>query len=168
MSSICIIAIIITMYYFVFSDGDFRLHINVPNIFNFNKSSGILTCTKTYLEDGNQIHDTMVVTYKNNKVTNVENTNITAYADKSLADMTVSFGQLFAVALNEVDGFNVSYSKENDNSVKYIMNVNYDELNIDSLKEKFGDEFDEDEFFASKNISIDDFKSKNLNDYTCS
>ena len=82
--------------------------------------------------------------------------------------MTVSFGQLFAVALNEVDGFNVSYSKENDNSVKYIMNVNYDELNIDSLKEKFGDEFDEDEFFASKNISIDDFKSKNLNDYTCS
>lgn len=166
-SSICILAIIITMYYFVFSDGNFNLNINIPNIFNFNKNSGTLTCTKTYTEDGNQINDTMVVTYKNNKVTNVENTNITEYTDISMVDMTVSFGQLFATSLNEVDGFNVSYSKESDSKVKYIMNVNYDELNIDSLKEKFGDEFDEDAFFASKNISLDDFKSKNLNDYTC-
>ena len=166
-SSICILAVIITMYYFVFSDGNFNLNINIPNIFNFNKNSGTLTCTKTYTEDGNQINDTMVVIYENNTVISVENSNVTEYADASMVDMTVSFGQLFATSLNEVDGFNISYSKENENTVKYIMSVNYDELNIDALKEKFGDDFDEDSFYSSKNISIDDFKAENLSDYTC-
>lgn len=130
-------------------------------------SSGTLSCTKNYSEDGNQITDTMLVTYENNTVTSVENTNVTEYADASMVDMTVSFGQLFATSLNEVDGFNVSYSKENDNTVKYTMSVNYDELNIDALKEKFGNDFDEDSFYSSKNISIDDFKAENLSDYTC-
>ena len=62
---------------------------------------------------------------------------------------------------------NIQYSKENDTTVKYIMTVDYNELDIDALKETFGDDFDEESFYLSKDITIDEFKEKNLTDYTC-
>ena len=47
------------------------------------------------------------------------------------------------------------------------MTVDYNELDIDALKETFGDDFDEESFYSSKDITIDEFKEKNLTDYTC-
>lgn len=130
-------------------------------------NSGSLSCEKvTTDEDGYKVTDTINVTYKNNKVTNVENINLTEM-DPSTVDMTISFANLFTSALNEVSGMNVQYSKENDTTVKYIMTVDYNELDIDALKETFGDDFDEESFYSSKNITIDEFKEKNLTDYTC-
>ena len=53
-------------------------------------SSGSLSCEKvTTDEDGYRVTDTINVTYKNNKVTNVENINLTEM-DPSTVDMTIS------------------------------------------------------------------------------
>lgn len=130
-------------------------------------NSGTLTCTKSETnEDGYNVKDTMVVTYSDKKVIKVEETNIEEM-DSDTADMTVSFGQLFATSLNEISGFNVSYEKETDTSVKYKITVDYTTLDLTQLKETFGDDFDESSFYSDTDITIDEFKSNNLVDYTC-
>ena len=132
-----------------------------------NDNSGTLTCTKTETnEEGYATKETMIVTYKDNTVTNVEATAIEEM-DTDLVDMTVSFGQLFATSLNEVNGLNVSYEKESDSSVKYIMSVDFQTLDLDALRETFGEDFDDDAFYANNNITIDEFREENLSDYNC-
>lgn len=126
-----------------------------------------LSCEKvTTDENGYKTTDTINVTYENDKVTKVENINLSEM-DASTVDATISFASLFATAFNEVNGMHVEYSKENDTTVKYVMTVDYNELDLDSLKETFGDSLDEDSFYSSKDITIDEFKEKNLADYTC-
>ncbi len=130
-------------------------------------NSGTLTCTKSETnEDGYNVKDTMVVTYSNKKVTKVEETSIEEM-DSDTVDTTVSLGQLFAKKFSEIDGFSVSYEKENDTSVKYSITVDYTTLDITQLKETFGDNFDEDSFYSNTDITIDEFKSNNLDGYTC-
>ena len=132
-----------------------------------NDNSGTLTCTKTETnEEGYATEETMIVTYKDNIVTNVEATAIEEM-DTDLVDMTVSFGQLFATSLNEVNGLNVSYEKESDSSVKYIMSVDFQNLDLDALKTAFGEDFDDNSFYANSNITIDEFREENLSDYSC-
>lgn len=131
-----------------------------------DENSGTLKCTKVETEDGKNIDDTMVVTYKDNKVTKVENTNVTEM-DASMVDLTVSFGTAFASKLNELNGFNVNYSKIDDTKVKYVITVNFEELDVEQLKSTFGEDFDEESFYSSKDVSLDNFKENNLSDYTC-
>ncbi len=132
-----------------------------------NDNSGTLTCTKTETnEEGYTTEEVMTVTYSDNIVTNVEATAIEEM-DVDYVDMTVSFGQLFAASLNEVSGFNVSYEKESDSSVKYIMSVDFQNLDLDALKTAFGEDFDDNSFYANNNITIDEFREENLSDYSC-
>lgn len=129
--------------------------------------SGTLTCTKVENnEDGYNVEDTMSVTYKDNIVTKVEETTIEEM-DSDMIDLTVSFGTLFANTLNEVDGLEVSYSKASDTSVKYTIAVDYTNIDLEALKTAFGDDFDEDSFYADSNVTLDKFKTENLDGYTC-
>lgn len=108
----------------------------------------------------------MNITYKNNKVTKVENINISEM-DKDMLEMSYSFGVIFANLFNEIEGMDVKYTKESDTNLKYVMTVDYTKLNIDSLKESLGENFDDDSFYSSTNISLDEFKENNLKDYSC-
>ena len=126
-----------------------------------------LTCTNTTTdEDGYKNEDKMVVTYKDNKVVKVTETNVTE-TDPSMLDMTYSFTSAFAESFNKVDGMNITYSKEGNNKLKFVMIVDYDKIDVDSLKNTLGDLYDEDNFYNKKDITIDEFKENNLKDYTC-
>lgn len=130
-------------------------------------NSGTLSCNKIDTDDdGKKIDDTMNITYKNNKVTKVENINISEM-DKDMLEMSYSFGVIFANLFNEIEGMDVKYTKESDTNLKYVMTVDYTKLNIDSLKESLGENFDDDSFYSSTNISLDEFKENNLKDYSC-
>lgn len=131
-------------------------------------NSGTKTCTNTTTdEDGYQTTDTMVITYKNNKVTKVEDTNISE-TDPDYIDFTLNFGQAFADKLSELKGFDVKYSKEGNNQIKMYMNVDFTKIDINNIKETLGEMYSEEESFYSKSdITIDDFISNNLEGYTC-
>lgn len=133
-----------------------------------NSNSGTKTCTKTSVdEDGYNTTDTMVVTYKKNKVTLVEDTNVSE-TDPQYIDFSLNIGKAFAEKLSEVNGFTIEYSKENDNKIKMYMKVDFNKIDVNDVKEKLGDLYSEDEAFYSKqDITIDDFISNNLSDYTC-
>lgn len=126
-----------------------------------------LTCTKTTTDDdGYKTEDKMVVTYKDNKVTKVTETNITE-TDPSMIDFTYSFSSAIAESFNKIDGMNIVYSKEGDNKIKFVMTVDYNKIDIDSIKSNLGELYDENNIYNDKNITIDEFKENSLKDYTC-
>ena len=45
--------------------------------------------------------------------------------------------------------------------------VDYDKIDVEQAKEKLGDMFDSEDFLAEKDITVEQFKEKNLDGYEC-
>lgn len=131
------------------------------------EKTNTLNCTKTETdEEGYKITETMVVTAKNDKISKVEQTSIQEM-EKDLVDSTISLGQTFSSTFNEIDGMNMTYSKESETSIKMTISVDFSKLDVNKLKEKFGSDFTDDSFYSSNNKSLEEFKNENLEGYTC-
>lgn len=131
-------------------------------------NTGTLNCTKIeYDEDGYKTTDTMIVKYKKNIVTNVSETNVSEM-DTDIIDMSLSFSNLFAEALNKIDGINAKYTKLDENQLQFTIDVDYSKVELEQVKEAFGDAYDDSQStMYTKNISLDTFKADILSDYTC-
>lgn len=126
-----------------------------------------LVCTKTEEdEDGETKVDTFEITSKNNIVKKVTNSTTTVVDEDSI-DLAISLTESFIKSFNEVDGMDASISKESNNTYKLSLSVDYDVFNIEQAKEKLGDMFDEEDFLSEKDITVDQFKEKNLEGYEC-
>ena len=126
-----------------------------------------LTCTNvTTDEDGYKTDDEMKVTYKDDKVVKVVETNISE-TDPDILDFTYSITSALAEKFNKVDGMNIVYSKVDNNKIKFVLSVDYSKLNVDTIKETFGEIYDENSFYNNKDMTIEEFKKENLKDYTC-
>lgn len=132
-----------------------------------NPKEEILTCAKTETdEDGYNTTDTMVIISKNGKVTKATETTISEM-DKNMIDITLSFGEEFTKEFNEIVGMDATYSKESDNSIKYVITIDYTKLDVKKLKENFKNDFNENSFYSAKDKTIEEFKKENLSDYVC-
>ena len=130
-------------------------------------SSGTLTCTKTEMsEDGYSTNTTMVVTYADKIVTKVEQTSIEEM-DSDFVDTSIYFSRLLAESLNEVDGYNITFEKENDMAVRIVTTIDYTVLDREKIKETLGSSYKEDALYSLSNITIEDFKETQLDGYTC-
>lgn len=137
------------------------------SLFLLTGCSKTLECTKeTTLENNYQRTDTMKVYTKKDKVIKVENTNITEMAQSEL-DMSYTFGEIFSKTINEIPGMNLVYTKIDNNKLKSEMTVDYTALNEEILQESLGDFYNDAEFYSKKEITLKEFKEKNLKDYTC-
>ena len=127
-----------------------------------------ITCTKTTTdEDGYKTEDKMEITYKDSKITKVKDTNVTE-TDPEMIDFTYTLMTGFAETFNKINGLNVTYTKEDNNKIKFVMNVDYSNLNVESIKENLGELYNEEEsFYGDSDITIDEFKEKYLKEYTC-
>ena len=127
-----------------------------------------MNCSRTKTdENGYKTEDKIIVKYQDNKVTNVEQTTIQEMS-KEAASMAYSFGQLFSSKLNEIDGFNATYTQEDDTKIKSTVSVDYTKFDIDKVKEVLGSSVDTtDAFYTKKDLDIETFKSENLKDYSC-
>lgn len=131
-------------------------------------NSGTLNCTKAeYDEDGYKTTDTMVIKYKKNIVTNVSETNVSEM-DPDTIDISLAFGNLFAEALSKLDGMNVKYTKLSDNELEFTIDVDYSKVDLEKVKDTFGDAYDESQSsMYTKDVSLDTFKADILDGYTC-
>ena len=130
-------------------------------------NSGTLTCTKTEIsEEGYSTKNTMVVTYADKIVNKVEQTSIEEM-DADFVDTSIYFSQLLAESLNEVSGYNITFTKESNTSVKIVTTIDYTELDGEKIKEIFGSSYKENALYSLSNITIDDFKETQLDGYTC-
>ena len=131
------------------------------------EKTNTLNCTKTETDDdGYKTTETIVVTSKNDKVSKVEQTSIQEM-EADLVDSTISFGETFSSAFNEIDGMDMKYSKESETSIKLTMSVDFAKLDMDKLKEAFGNDLTDDSFYSSKDMTVEEFKKENLEGYTC-
>lgn len=126
-----------------------------------------LTCTKTSTdEDGYKTTDTIEVTAKEDKVIKVIDTNVSE-VDPNYLDFTFNLSSGLSETINKLDGMNVVYTKEDNNKIKFVMTVDFAKLNTESIKDAFGDLYDENNFYSEKDITLEKFKENNLKDYTC-
>lgn len=131
------------------------------------EKTNTLNCTKTETdEEGYKITETMVVTAKNDKISKVEQTSIQEM-EKDLVDSTISLGQTFSSTFNEIDGMNMTYSKESETSIKMAISVDFSKLDVNKLKEKFGSDLTDESFYSAKDMTVEEFKNENLEGYTC-
>lgn len=126
-----------------------------------------LTCTKTETdEEGYNITDTIVLTSKNDLVIKATETTISEM-DKNMIDITLSFGEEFVKEFNEIEGMEAAYSKESEHSIKYTISIDYTKIDLNKLKEIFKNDFTKNNFYTSKNQTLEEFKKENLSDYSC-
>lgn len=131
------------------------------------ENTGMITCTKSETDEDNLKTDsTMVVNYKKGIVTKIEETSVQE-VDESIIDLTLLVGNGLAEKLNAVDGINSSFSKEGNNQIKSVMSVDYEKVDIEELKSSLGESFDENNYYGSKDLTLEDFKVKNLAGYEC-
>lgn len=131
------------------------------------ENTGMITCTKSETDEDNLKSDsTIVVNYNKGIVTKVSETNIQE-VDESMVELTLLMGNGLTEKLNAVDGISSSFVKEGNNKIKSEMSVDYEKLNIEALKSSLGEMFNEETFYSSKDLTLEDFKSKNLDGYEC-
>jgi len=128
--------------------------------------SGTMTCTKEGLEGGLTKKETMEIIYDEEKVLQARSTQVTEIEENFL-DLTLTFGSLYENIFKGVEGIEVEYQKIDDTHIECVTNVDYNKLNLDELKQNLGVEYDENSFYAKKEIDIEEFKNKNLEGYTC-
>lgn len=133
-----------------------------------NGKSGTLTCSKTTIDDDNlKTIENIVVSYANDNVTNVENTT-KIEIDPFMATFTYNLYNALITKFNEIDGFDASLSKEGDNVIVTKFNIDYKKLDVDKLKDLFGNDNSNGVIYNTNlNITIDEFIKNNLDGYTC-
>lgn len=141
---------------------------------NSNKNNNILskkktmTCTKEELdEDGLKTTDTMEITYNSKKVLKIKNINISE-SDPEYIDIQLNIGNAFAEKLSELDGIDAKYEKTDNNEIKLTMNIDYNKINPEQIKETLDNSDDEtNSIYSFTNYTIDEFKKELLDGYTC-
>lgn len=133
---------------------------------------GTLSCSKVETdEDGYKTTDKIVVTYKDNIVTNMTETSIQE-TDPDYIDLSYGFTQAFATIFNVIDGIKIDVSKPSEKEVQTVTTVDYTALDFEKIKEAFSDLNSDEEnttenLYEAKNISLEEYKEEYLSDYTC-
>lgn len=126
-----------------------------------------LECFKTEKDEkGYKTNTSMLISSKNGKVVKID-TNATSEVDPDTIDLSLSFGNSFATTLNEINGIEVSYEKVNEKELTYHMIIDFENLDLESLKSKMGESLEEDSFYFNKDISLEEFQKENLSGFTC-
>ena len=129
-----------------------------------------MTCTKVETDDnGHKTSEEMVITYNSKKVLKVHNTQ-TIETDAQYRDFALNVGKTVAEEMSKVEGIEVTYTGVDSDKVKMEMDVEFEKVNLEQLKEALGDLYDEDEadsFYGKKDITIEEFKKENLEGYNC-
>lgn len=135
------------------------------SILNPNKT---MNCTKESVdEDGYKTFETMNITYNSTKVLRVKSTNISE-TDPTYIDFGLSIGTALASKLSEINGMTMEYTKDGDNKIKIVMDVDFTKIDPAQIKEVFGELYnEEDSFYNKKDYTIEQFKKENLSGYNC-
>jgi len=128
-----------------------------------------MTCTKEAVDDnGYKTSEEVKVTYNSKKVIKVKQTTLSEM-DSQIIDFAVSAGQQVAETFNKLDGIKLDFTMENTNTTKTVMELEFDKINPDQIKEVLGSLYndEDDNFFDKKDVTIEEFKKESLKDYTC-
>lgn len=127
-----------------------------------------MKCTKESVDgEGYKTTENVNVTYNSKKVLKVEQINI-AETDPTYIDLALGFSNVFLQTLNDINGITITMNKIENNKIETKTKIDYEKLDIEKIKNNLSDLTTNDEnLYSSVNYTIDEFKEKNLNGYTC-
>ena len=96
----------------------------------------------------------------------IKNTTITE-TDAELMDLSLGVMKAYSMSFDGIEGITVDVNQVGDNKVKIETNVNYNEVNVENLREKLGSLVDDDSYYSSSSFTIEQFKEEHLEGYTC-
>ena len=117
-------------------------------------------------DEGYKTTETIEVKYNDKKVLAINQSTLSE-TDPSYVDLSLGFMSMFTEMFEGVDGIKVEVNKVKDNTIKTSINIDYTKLDIEKLKENFGDAEIDEEMYTSKDITIEDLKEEKLKDYNC-
>lgn len=132
-------------------------------------SEKTMTCSKiTSNDEGYENVETVVISYKKNKVVKTTTTIVTE-VDPNFIEFFYSLGNDFSKSLNEVEGINIIYSKIGTRKLQSITEIDYSKINHNDLKKALGDSYDDEgnNIYKMKDISLEAYKANFLSEYSC-
>lgn len=141
---------------------------NKQNEPNKTTSETVICTNETVSEDDLKTTEIVEVTAINDKVTKVIDTNIIE-VDPTYLDFTYQIANASLENYNAIKGIKTTYSKEGNNKLKLVIEIDYSKLDADKIKETLNTEDRENSiYYSSKDtITLDEFKEKHLKDYNC-
>lgn len=126
-----------------------------------------MTCVKEETdEDGLKTKSTMKITYNSKKVYKVDSI-VESDLDPDYGALQESLISSFIQTFNNIDGISAK-SSSNNGKITLEMDIDYDKINVEQIKEVLGDLYDEeDSIYDKKDYTIEEFKADNLEGYTC-
>ena len=126
-----------------------------------------MICTKEATdEEGYKTTENVEVIYNSNKVLEVTSTNISE-TNSNYIDIALGFSNVFITAFNNIEGIKATVEKIGNNKIKTEMKIEYEKLDVEKIKNNFSLTNDNEGLYSSVNYTIDQFKEKNLNGYSC-
>lgn len=125
-----------------------------------------IVCTNNTVDaDGYKRNSKYEILYNSEKILKIKQTEIVEL-DPSTLNLALTYGNAFAKEANQFNGVSCQYSKEKDNQLKLIMEVDYQKLDQKQLK-KADESSTKTTFDFSKEYTINQFQKEILKGYTC-
>lgn len=126
-------------------------------------------CVKETNEyEGMKSLDTVTIKYNKSSVLSVKGVTVTD-ANKDYATMAYNLIEPTTKKFSEIEGIQMSITKENDTKLTVETSVDFEKVDIAKAKEILGDSYNEttDKFYNAKNITVDQFVENNFKGYDC-
>ncbi len=125
-----------------------------------------LTCTRTGKDkEGYKTTETYLIKY-GKLITNISFTSLME-VNKIDIDPFISMYQDLINRYNSIPGITSTISKSGDSAIKEVISVDYTKLDYSKIKDNLGQYYNSRAFYNLKNVTIDEFKNSNLNNYSC-
>ena len=130
---------------------------------------GYYSCNHVFFdESGYKIDDTFELYYNDqNIVTQLTEVSLTYMKSEKEVQESIYYGEEIKNTINEINGLYVDYVMYKPKVLKYILMIDYENLDLDTLRVQFGEQADDTMYLKTYNISVDDFKKQYLGEYIC-
>lgn len=131
---------------------------------------GYYSCNHVFFdEEGYKIDDTFELYYNDQDiVTQLTEVSLTYMNSEEEVLESIYYSSEIKEALNNINGIYVDYIQYKPKVLKYVLMLDYENLDIDSLTQLFNNEdLSESMYIKAFNITVSEFKSKYLGEYIC-
>ena len=128
-----------------------------------------MVCTKTEVDEGYTTEETIEFKYTKNEMKTIVS-NVVSETEPDYIDLAISSASLITEELNKLSGISYEITKGNNNTINYVVSIDYDKVNIEEMKKAFGEYTENNDVYTDfdKNTSITSVKEEMIDDgYKC-
>lgn len=133
------------------------------------KRDGYYKCNHVYFDElGYKINDTFELYYNDEEiVTQLTEVSLTYMDSKEAVQNSIYYSSELKESLNQINGIYVDYVAYKPKVLKYILMIDYENLDVESLRSLFNEDIEDSMYLNTYNITVSEFKQLYLGEYIC-